>query len=134
MNTNIVKQEPKPEHNDIGTVERTQGGMTYSPRIDIWETDDELVLFADMPGVTAENLDVRFENRELRIHGTVSPRHDNVNFLYGEYGIGDFFRTFAIGESIDADKISAELKDGVLTLHLPKTEAHKPRKIEVKSN
>ena len=134
MDTNIAKQEFRPAHNDLSAVERTRGGLTYSPRIDIWETDDEIVLFADMPGVTAENLDMQFENRELRIHGTVCPRHEDVNFLYGEYGIGDFFRTFTIGESVDAEQIAAELKDGVLTLHLPKTEAHKPRKIEVKAN
>jgi HSP20 family protein len=64
----------------------------------------------------------------------VEPRREKINFLYGEYGIGDFFRTFTIGETIDADKISAELKDGVLTLHLPKTEAVKPRRIEVQSS
>jgi HSP20 family molecular chaperone IbpA len=133
MSTEVSKHVPKQEQNEVATVERTTGGITYSPRIDIWETDDELVLFADMPGVVAEDLDVCFENRELRIHGKVRPRHEKINFLYGEYGIGDFDRTFAIGESIDADKISAELKDGVLQLHLPKTEAVKPRRIAVKS-
>ena len=132
MSTELSTKEPKHEQTDVATVERTRGGVTYSPRIDIWETDEELTLYADMPGVTAENLDVQFENRELRIHGKVSPRHKDINFVYGEYGIGDFYRTFTIGESIDSEKISAELKDGVLTLHLPKTEALKPRRIEVK--
>jgi HSP20 family protein len=134
MTTELAHQEPKHEHHEVATAERTRGGLTYSPRIDIWETDDELVLFADMPGVVAENLDVQFENRELRIHGRVSPRHESINFLYGEYGIGDFYRTFAIGETIDASRISAELTNGVLTLHLPKTEAVKPRRIEVKTS
>jgi HSP20 family molecular chaperone IbpA len=122
------------ERGDLATVERTQGSMTYSPRIDIWEDEDELVLYADLPGVAPEDLDIQFENRELRIHGHVAPRHEKINFLYGEYGIGDFFRTFTIGETIDADRISAELKDGVLSLHLPKTEAVKPRRIEVQSS
>jgi HSP20 family molecular chaperone IbpA len=133
MTSELTKQDPKQEQTDVATVERTRGGLTYSPRIDIWESDDKLVLYADMPGVPAENLDIQFENRELRIHGKVTPRHEKVNFLYGEYGIGDFYRTFSIGETIDSEKISAELKDGVLTLHLPKTEAVKPRRIEVKS-
>ena len=133
MSTELTTQEPKQVQNEVAAVERTHGGMTYNPRIDIWETADELMLYADMPGVAAENLDIRFENRELRIHGKVCPRHEGINFLYGEYGIGDFHRTFTIGESIDSEKISAELKDGVLTLHLPKTEAVKPRRIEVKS-
>ena len=81
-----------------------------------------------------EDLDIQFENRELRIHGKVAPRHNDIQFVYGEYGIGDFYRNFAIGESVDAGKISAELNNGVLTLHLPKTEDVKPRRIEVRSN
>lgn len=134
MSTELSKQDPGQKQADIATVERTRGGMTYSPRIDIWESDDELVLYADMPGVAAENLEIEFENRELRIHGVVQPRHGDISFIYGEYGLGDFYRTFSIGETIDAEKISADLKDGVLTLHLPKTEAVKPRRIEVKSH
>jgi HSP20 family molecular chaperone IbpA len=133
MSTQLTTHDPKQEQGTVATVERTRGGLSYSPRIDIWESDDELVLYADMPGVSAENLDIQFENRELRILGKVAPRHEDINFLYGEYGVGDFYRTFTIGETIDSDKISGELKDGVLTLHLPKTEAVKPRKIEVKS-
>ena len=133
MSNALTTQEPKQEQPELATVERTRGGATYTPRIDIWETSDELVLYADMPGVAAEHLDIQFENRELRIHGTVCPRHENIHFLYGEYGIGDFCRTFTIGEAIDSEKIAAELKDGVLTLHLPKTESRKPRRIEVKS-
>jgi HSP20 family molecular chaperone IbpA len=130
MSTELSKQE---KEGDLATVERTRGGTTYSPRVDIWETDEELVLYADLPGVTHDDLDIHFENRELRIHGKVCPRHSDIKFLYGEYGIGDFYRTFTIGESIDAEKISAELHNGVLTLHLPKTAKVKPRRIEVKS-
>ena len=132
METQLTSQKPKPQQNEITSVERTHDAVTYSPRIDIWEQEDKLVLFADMPGVTPDNLDIRFENRELRIHGKVTPRHENIDFLYDEYCIGDFFRTFTFGETIDADKISAELKDGTLRLHLPKIEAVKPRKIEVR--
>jgi len=134
MSTELSTSESKQEQSEVATVERTRGGATYSPRIDIWETEDELVLYADMPGVRPDDLEIQFENRELRIHGKVRSRHEDFTFLCGEYGIGDFFRTFSIGETIDSGKISAELKDGVLTLHLPKTEAVKPRRIEVKSN
>ena len=133
MSNELSQQDPKCEQTEVTNVERTHGGVTYSPRIDIWETDEELILYADMPGVTAPDLDIQFENRELRIHGRVAPRHERINFLYGEYGIGDFYRSFTIGETIDDGKITAELSQGVLTLHLPKTEAVKPRRIEVKS-
>lgn len=130
MSTTIAKRD----QGQVASAERTTGGLTYSPRIDIWEKNDELVLYADLPGVAPEDLEIRFENRELTIHGKVQPRLEKLNFLYGEYGVGDFYRTFTIGEMIDADKIQAELHNGVLTLHLPKIEAVKPRRIEVKSS
>ena len=132
MSTELTKQDPKLEQASAASVERTRGGRTYTPRIDIWESDEELVLYADMPGVPAENLDIHFENRELRIQGKVCPRHETINFLYGEYGIGDFHRTFTVGEAIDTERISAELQNGVLTVHLPKSEQVKPRRIDVK--
>jgi HSP20 family molecular chaperone IbpA len=103
------------------------------PRFDILENEDELVLYGDLPGVDSPDLDIRFENNELTIHANVGARHQDVAFLYGEYGIGDFHRTFTIGEAVDTARISAELRNGVLTLHLPKTEAVKPRRIEVKT-
>lgn len=121
----LVKQE------NVATAERTREGVTFTPRFDIWENDDELVFCGDLPGVTAENLDMRFENGELVIHGRVPPRQGNLQYLCGEYGVGDFYRSFAIAESIDVDHISADLKNGVLTLHLPKTEDVKPRRIKV---
>ena len=133
MASDLTKQDPKQKQEEVATAERTRSGTTYSPRVDIWEADDRLLMYADMPGVTAENLDIQFENRELIIHGKVPPRHEDINFLYGEYGIGDFYRTFTIGEAIDAANISAELKNGVLTLTLPKTEAVKPRRIQVRA-
>ncbi len=128
MSSDLTKQE----QNGLASVERTRGGLAYTPRIDIRETDDELVLYADLPGVTPETLEIQFENRELTIQGHVPPRHQNITFVAGEYGIGDFYRTFTIGEAVDTAKISAELNNGVLTLHLPKTEKVKPRRIEVK--
>ena len=133
MSTTFVNQENQ-EKREITNGEHTRAGMTYVPRIDILETAEELVLYADLPGVVSEGLDIQFENGELTIHGKVAPRHENVTFLYGEYGAGDFHRTFSIGEMIDADRISAELSNGVLTLHLPKAEKAKPRRIEVKAS
>ena len=134
MTTTITRNESKREQNGITNVEQTREGMTFTPRFDIWETEDELLLFGDLPGVKAENLDIQFEHNQLVIHGRVCPRHENQSFLYSEYGIGDFHRSFTIGESFDASKISAEITGGVLTLHLPKSEAVKSRRIEVKAS
>ena len=133
MSELIRNEQTSGPEQGTATLERTRDGVTYTPHIDIVETADELVLFGDLPGVDPQNLDVRFENKELVIHGRVTPRHKNVEFSYGEYGVGDFYRAFTIGEAIDTEKITAELKNGVLVLHLPKSEAVKPRRIAVKA-
>ncbi len=113
--------------------EPTRQAPIYQPRFDIVENDSELTLYGDLPGVEDKQLDIRYENQQLIIHGTVPPRNPEVNFLHQEYGVGDFQRTFAIGESVDAKKISAEVHNGVLVIHLPKTEAVKPKRIKVKA-
>jgi HSP20 family molecular chaperone IbpA len=127
----LAKQESP---TDVGAPESTRGGETYSPRVDILETQDELTLYADMPGVDVNGLDIRFEKGELTIHGQVAPRHEGVDSFHSEYGIGDFSRAFRVGPEIDSEKIAAELKDGVLTVHLPKSEAVKPKRIRVKTS
>lgn len=123
----------KQEHG-AGTAERTRSGQSYSPRIDIVETQNELTLYADMPGVAPSGVDLRFEGGELSLEGHVAVRNQGVHYLLHEYGIGDFHRSFSIGSEIDASKINAEMKDGVLTVHLPKTEAVKPKRIEVQAS
>ena len=128
---NIVKTEKKA---DLMTPEFTRGTATFTPRIDIIETSDELLLLADLPGVRSQDVEVRFENGELVLHGRCNPRGPAANFLVNEYEVGDFYRIFALSETIDAEKINAELKQGVLSVHLPKTAALKPRKITVRGN
>ena len=124
----------KQQHQPIAEAgNRPQDDATYTPRVDLWEGDEGVVVHADMPGVTAEGLDIEFEDRELRIHGRVPAGQVNGSLLR-EYGVGDFRRTFSVGEAIDAENISAELKDGVLTIHLPKVDSVKARRIEVSSN
>ncbi|QEG02641.1 Spore protein SP21 [Stieleria maiorica] len=133
-----TKHNPKNGNGDSPSVHSGNGEETYqatfSPRFDIWEGDDELVLYGDLPGVDPDSLDIAFENRQLTIHGKVCNRHDDDRMLYSEYGVGDFHRTFTIGEAIDSERINAELHDGVLTLHLPKSEQAKPRRIKVTAN
>ena len=116
---------------EVARPEATRG-VFYTPRVDILETDQEMVLLADLPGVKPEDAEIRYENGDLVIHGRCQPRQESQEYLSWEYGVGDFYRVFSIGAEIDAEKISAELKNGVLTVHLPKTEAVKPRKITVK--
>lgn len=109
---------------------------TYVPVCDIVERDDEWTVFADLPGTTADNVDINFERGVLTIHAAVQgrPNEQQTNYLRREYGVGGFHRTFEIGEGIDADRIRAEFKHGVLTLHLPKADSVKPKKIAVKAD
>ena len=107
---------------------------TFTPYFDIWEGEEELVLYGDLPGVDPDSLDIQFENRQLTIHGKVCRHCEGTNYLYSEYSVGDFHRSFTIGESINSEAISAELCDGVLTLRLPKVDEAKPRRIPVKSS
>jgi HSP20 family protein len=128
VNSPAIKKE---QRTDLDKPEVTPG-LCYTPRVDIVATEEECLLLADLPGVKPEDVDVRFENGELVVDGRCAPRHEGANYLMSEYGVGDFYRAFTISEQIDWQKISAELKNGVLTVHLPKAETAKPRKITVK--
>ena len=101
------------------------------PAADIYETPDEWVVLADLPGVSREDVDVRVVDGVLTIEGRTgeTPVQDA---LYTEYRLRRFLRQFRLGEEVDPDRIEAELKNGVLTVHLPKIEPLKPRQIEVK--
>ncbi|HVS38001.1 MAG TPA: Hsp20/alpha crystallin family protein [Gemmataceae bacterium] len=127
-----VSTTPTKDRADLAHTEATRGGLHFSPRVDIVETDKELALFADVPGVRPQDVDLRYENGELHVHGRVQPRAQSKDLLLQEYEEGDFYRAFTIHESIDASRISAECKNGVLIVHLPKVEAVQPRQIAVK--
>jgi HSP20 family protein len=115
-----------------GARAETVQSLMFTPRVDILESEDELLLLADLPGVKVEDVDIRFENGELQLHGRCAARQEGADYLLAEYDVGDFFRAFTITEEVDADKIAAELKNGVLTVHLPKSEKAKPKRIAVK--
>src|SRR5436305_694328 len=112
--------------------ETTRGGVYFTPRVDIYETENELTLYAELPGVRPDDVDLRYENGELLLHGRVRPHQGGRNVLLQDYDEGDFYRLFTIHESIDSTKIAAECKNGVLVVHLPKAEAVKPRQINVR--
>jgi HSP20 family protein len=120
---------------DNERAEQTRGGRTYVPAVDIIERDDELLLLADVPGAHADGIDVNYDRGELTITARVTPRQaPETRYTACEYGVGTFVRTFRIGEGINAAKIQAELSQGVLTLHLPKAEDAKARKITVQAH
>lgn len=128
---NITSQAAKDRSE--ARAEATRGGVFFMPRVDIVETDGELTLFAEVPGVCPEDVDLRYEKGELVLHGRVKRCSSRQTMLLQEYEEGDFYRAFNISESIDASRISAECKNGLLTVHLPKVEAVRPRQITVRS-
>ncbi|MBI5585593.1 MAG: Hsp20/alpha crystallin family protein [Deltaproteobacteria bacterium] len=113
--------------------EPTKSGLTFVPPVDIYETAEALTLLADMPGVTPEGLVIDLKDNQITITGqTQDPTGPQEHFLLKEYETGHFYRQFALPEVIDQGKIRAQLKNGELTLVLPKQEKAKPRRIEIK--
>jgi HSP20 family protein len=108
-------------------------GRPWSPAVDIFETDNDLVLQADLPDVELKDIDVRVENQTLSISGERKFNRETENKGYHriERGYGNFTRSFAIPGAFDTEKIAAEYKNGVLQVKLPKKEAAKPRQIKV---
>ncbi len=112
--------------------ETTRSGLTFTPAVDIFETDGAITLLADMPGVTSEKLNIDLRENTLTLEGDVeSPEGAGEDALFREYPIGKYFRQFTLSEVIDQSKIEASLNDGVLRLDLPKVEKATPRKITV---
>jgi HSP20 family protein len=103
------------------------------PAIDIMEDQEAFYLTADLPGFNQENVQVRYENRTLTLSGERRQEETNgVRYHRTESFTGRFQRSFSLPFDIDVEKIEAELKNGVLTITLPKQEASKPRQISVK--
>lgn len=114
--------------------EATRAEPVFRPETDIFETENHVVVVADMPGVAPDSVDITLERRVLTIRGHVDATPpEGYRQIYAEYGVGGFERVFTLSETIDQDRIEASQRDGVLMLKLPKAEAHKPKRIAVKS-
>ena len=121
-----------PEVQKPKTTESTRNQERYvGPPVDIYETQDGLVVLADLPGVSQEALDVRVDNNVLTIRGHAGHAVPG-DVTYREYELVNFFRQFELSDKVDQSRISADLKCGVLTLQLPKAAEAKPRQIEVR--
>ena len=131
----MTEQELKPKVKEEAPAkaERVRPGRVFIPAVDIFETPQALVLVADMPGVAGDQVTIDLKENLLTIHGQVSPPSEKQVILAQEYAIGDYYREFQVGELVDKEKIEANVKNGVLTLTLPKAEKAKPRRIEVKT-
>jgi HSP20 family protein len=118
-----------------GNRERTPNRPVFVPPADIYETKDNIVVLAEMPGVGPDGVDIMLERRVLTIRGrSAANEPGGYQRVYNEYADGDYERAFTLSENIDRDRIEAMLKDGVLHLVLPKAETARPRKIELKAS
>lgn len=114
------------------TPEQTKTGPVFDPAVDIFETEEELTLLADMPGVKSKDLTIDLRDNVLTLAAAVEPQEGTQEVdILREYQTGNYFRQFTLSEMIDQSKIEAELKEGVLRLRMPKVEPAKPRKIAV---
>jgi HSP20 family molecular chaperone IbpA len=115
--------------------EHTRSQKVYVPKADIYESEHQLVLLADMPGVKKDAIEIMLEQNVLTIYGRVDePQFPGFSLTYSEYGVGDYRRVFALSNEIDRDGIQATVKNGVLKLVLPKSKGAIPRKIEVQGH
>ena len=106
-----------------------------TPPIDIFETPEGLVLRADLPGVTAETLDLQVQDNKLTLLGRVAPQAPaGATLIHQEYHVGDFVRSFILSDDVDHERISAKISNGVLDLLLPRIAKAEPRKIQVRAD
>ena len=114
--------------------EQTRPGRYFLPEVDIFESEEGLRLWADMPGVDEKDVEVTLKDGMLTIEGMVSVEvYRNLIPVYTEYNVGNYFRQFVVNEDIDASRIEARICNGVLEVSLPKAETARPRRIEVKA-
>jgi HSP20 family protein len=113
--------------------ESTRNVPVFVPPVDIYETEKELTLLADMPGVTIENVDIDLSDSKLTLRGSCTGGEEAGTSLLKEFRCGDYYRQFSLSNTIDQGKIEASMKNGVLKVVLPKAEAARPRKIDVRS-
>lgn len=112
--------------------EQTRPGVVFSPNVDIFETESQITLLADLPGVAADKLTIDLRDNTLTLTGNVSPiEAQDEKALMVEYETGQYYRQFTLSNVIDQSGIDAQLKDGVLRLTLPKVEKAAPRTITV---
>ena len=113
--------------------ETTIPARMFVPAADIFEGENDLTVVLEMPGVEKDNVDIRVEGGVLNVEGRLDlTKYQGLQPLYTEYNIGHYSRSFRLSNKVDQNKIAAEMKDGVLSLKLPKAEEAKPRTIQIK--
>ncbi len=129
-NTNVEARKTE----NMRPAEETRNSPVFSPDTDIFETQDAIVVVADMPGVDDKHVDIQLENDVLTLTGRVSREAPkDMSLLYRGYSEGDYQRSFTLSEDIEREGIKARIKDGVLRITLPKARKNLPREIPVEN-
>jgi HSP20 family protein len=131
-NTAVKKNAVPGQHNETGRPASVGRRVTYTPPADILELPEKLVIALDLPGVKPDGVEIDFERGELTVKARRESTPHEGTCLVEEFEPGDFYRAFLVSQDIAADQITAELKNGVLTVHLPRSAAAQPRRIQVK--
>lgn len=136
MTENEAKELQVSEKKELASpAEQTKAGLVFTPNVDIFETDTDINLLADIPGVKPDELTIDLKDNVLTLAGEIQNNEsDGEKTIYSEYQTGSYYRQFSISEVIDQSKIEARVADGVLRLSLPKVEKAAPRRITVKTS
>ncbi len=125
-----MKEPTVPQKREEKVPQTREEARTLVPPVDIFDVEHGLAVVVDLPGVKKEDIEVRVENDVLTIAGKAKHKPTG-NVLHREFELVNYFRQFELSEHVDQEKIKAEMKYGVLTIHMPKAEKAKPRKIAV---
>ncbi len=133
-NTKTDELQVNEKQEVAGPAEPTKPGPVFTAHVDIFETGKNITLLAEMPGVSAENLDIDLRENTLTLTGDIAgENNNNEDQIYIEYKTGRYYRQFTLSGVVDQSKIDAQLNDGVLRLLLPKVEKAVPRQISIKT-
>ncbi len=129
-------QTQKREVEVANGAERTRASRVYLPQVDIYSVEEGIIILADIPGVAETDIDITLDKDVLTISGYISDHAampENYELVHGEYGVGDYQRSFTLTDEIDRDNIAASLSNGVLRVSLPKAPEAQARRIAVKA-
>ena len=134
MNTQAVNTRPQEPTAEAGTANSSRREFALRPPVDVFESSDGITLWADMPGVSRERLNLQVDGNALLLQGDVEfPMGGNMQALYADVRSNRYECSFVLSNELDTSRIEANLKDGVLTVHIPKRAELRPRRIEVRT-
>jgi HSP20 family protein len=134
IHVTVGSKRPDPGAPEPPREDSEKSAQSFTPPIDIHESPEGLILEADLPGAVEKNLRIELEDNVLSLYAKIDPpAPEGARLLHEEYRLGDYQRSFILGDEVDRDRITAELTNGVLRLFLPKADRKRTRRIEIKS-